>query len=230
MQLSKIFVRRKSLLLFAIGGLAGLLILLLVAAVLILSLNANAYKPRLEASASQALGMEVKVAGPLGIGFFPGLLLTLHDVHVRNHGVEIVSVPEARLGIEILPLLLKQVRIESLVLNHPTISIERESDGQFNFATSAQSGGGLPAMNLSNVSLADGVLRYADERSGEVFKVRNCSFLVNNLQFTQNKTSDLMKDLSFTANLACGEIRQNGFTGSDLKVSANRKTIASRRS
>jgi len=178
MQLSKIFIRRKSLWLFAIGGLAGLLILFLVAAALIFTTNANAYKPWLEASASQALGMEVKIKGPLGIRFFPGLLLTLQDVYVRNHGVEIVSVPEARLGIEILPLLLKQVRIESLVLYHPTISIERESDGQFNFATSAQSRSGLPTMNLSNVSITDGILRYTDNKSREAFEAGNCGLRV----------------------------------------------------
>ena len=223
MQLSQLFVRRKSLLLFTIGGLAGLLILLLIAAVLILSLNANAYKPRLEASASQALGMDVKIAGPLGISFFPGLLLTLHDVQVRNHGVEIVSVPEARLGIEILPLLLKQVRIESLILNHPTISIERETDGQFNFVTSPMPGSDTQATTLSNVSITDGFLRYSDKKSGEIFEAGNCSLLVHDMQLTAGKTSDLMRDLSLTANLACGEIRQSDFTVSDLKVTVKGK-------
>jgi len=46
--------------------------------------DANAYKPHLEATASAALGMEVRIDGRPGIGFFPGLLLTLRDVHILN--------------------------------------------------------------------------------------------------------------------------------------------------
>jgi uncharacterized protein involved in outer membrane biogenesis len=221
MQRFQILVRRKSIWLIAIGGLIGLLILLLVAADIIFTLNANAYKPRLEASVSRALGMKFKVIGPLGIRFFPGLLLTLHDVHIDSNGVEIVSVPEAKLGIEILPLLFKQVRIESIALNHPVISIERKTDGQFNFASSARSGGGSAAMNISNISISDGILHYSNKISGKAFEAGNCNLSAHDLQFSQSKTWDLMKDVAFTANLNCGEIRNNDLTMTDLKISAN---------
>jgi len=223
MKLSQIFVRRKSLLLLAVSGLVGLLVLALVAATLLLFVNANAYKPQLEATVSRALGMEVKVEGSLRISFFPGLILTLQGVHVRNHGVEIASAAEARLGIDIFPLLQKKVRVDSIVLKNPTISIEREGDGQFNFVTAATVGEGLPTLNLSSVSLTDGILHYADKQSGKVFEAGNCGLQLHHLQLSQGKSPDLMKDLAFTGDLTCGEIRINDFTVSDLKVSANGK-------
>ncbi|MHB8404411.1 MAG: AsmA family protein [Gammaproteobacteria bacterium] len=223
MELSKIFMRRKSLLLLAVSGLVGLLAIILVAAVLLVFVNANAYKPQLEASISQTLGMEVKIKGPLGISFFPGLLLTLQDVHIANHGMQVASVAEVKLGIEVFPLLQKKVRIDSIALQHPAITIEREPDGGFNFVSAATTRVNLPILNLSNVSLADGSLHYVDKQSGGEFEAESCNLQVRHLQFSQGKSVDLMKRLAFTADLACGELRENDFTASDLKVSASGK-------
>src|SRR3989338_8651541 len=97
------------IILFAVGGLVVLLVLVAVA--LFLFVDTNAYKPRLEAAASEALGMEVRGGGRLGIGFFPGLHVTLEDAHIRNRGADLVSAKQAPLGIDLLPLLQKEVRI-----------------------------------------------------------------------------------------------------------------------
>lgn len=64
---------------FAIGGLIGLLVFAAIA--LFLFLDVNVLKPRFEAAVSEVLGMEVKVRGSLGAGFFPDLHVTLKDVH-----------------------------------------------------------------------------------------------------------------------------------------------------
>ena len=69
------------IILFTVGGFVGLVVL--VAGALLFFVDANAYKPRLEAAASEALGMEVRVGGRLGIGFLPGLFIKLEDVHIR---------------------------------------------------------------------------------------------------------------------------------------------------
>jgi uncharacterized protein involved in outer membrane biogenesis len=63
------------IILFAIAGLIGLLILITV--VLLFLVDASVYKPRLEKSASEALGMDVRVGGRPGITFFP-------DLHIRG--------------------------------------------------------------------------------------------------------------------------------------------------
>jgi len=207
--------------LFAAGGFVGLLVI--VAAALPLFVDANAYKPWLETTSSGALGMEVRVGGRVGIGFFPGLLVTLEDVHVRNRGAEVASAKEARLGIDLLPLLQKEVRIGKIALKHPRISIERDPDGKFNFEKPEAGGGTLLALALEKVSLSDGSLLYADQQSGEGFEAGDCSLDVRRLRVSGGRSSDLMKNLSFTAELACGEIRKNGFTVSDLKVSADGK-------
>lgn len=200
---------------FAIGGLAALLVLVAVA--LLLFVDVNAYKSRLEAAASGALGMEVRVGGRLGIGFFPGLLVTLEDVHIRNRGVDIASAKEARLGIDLLPLLHQEVRIGKIALRQPRISIERDRDGKFNFENPEVAGRTLPAMDLAKVSLSHGTLLYADKQSGEGFEAGDCRLDAHRLRLSGGKSSDFMKNLSFTAELTCGEIRAKDFAVSDLK-------------
>jgi uncharacterized protein involved in outer membrane biogenesis len=205
------------IILFAVGGFAGLLVLVMAA--LLIFVDANAYKPRLEAAASGALGMEVRVGGRLGIGFFPGLRITLEDVHIRNRGTDVASAKAARLGIDLLPLLRKQVRIGKIALKQPQISIERDRDGTFNFERPEAAGGTLPARYLARVSISGGTLLYADKQSGEGFEAGDCSLDVRHLRLSGGESPGLMKNLSVTAELACGEIRTKDFIVSDLKLS-----------
>src|SRR4029077_2418376 len=48
----------------------------------------------------------------------------------------------------------------------------------------------------------------------------DCRLDAHRLRFAGGKRSDIMKGLSFTAELTCGQVRSDGFTASDLKFSA----------
>lgn len=209
------------IILIASSGLVGLLVLVAVA--LLLFVDADAYKPRLEAAASGALGMEVSVGGRMGISLFPGLLLTLNDVHIRNRGADLVSAKKIRLGIDLLPLLHNEIRIGMIALIHPSISIERGPDGKFSFEKPGATRVTLPALALANISLSDATLLYADKQSGGGFKAGDCKLDVHRLLISGGKSTDLMKNLSFTAELACGEIRTKDYTVSDFKFSVDGK-------
>lgn len=138
----------------AIGALIGLLVIVAIA--LLLFLDANAFKPRFEAAVSEIFGMEAKVGGRLGVGFFPNVRVILEDVHIRNRGTKVATAREARIGIDFLSLLHKRVQIEAIALEHPRIFIERDHDGTFNFEQSAAARGMLPDLNLAKISLSGG--------------------------------------------------------------------------
>ena len=209
------------IILFVVGGLVGLLILVAVA--LLVFVDINVYKPRLEVAASRALGMEVRVGGRLGIGFFPGLHVTLEDAHIRNRGVDLASAKQASLGIDLLPLLSREIRIGKVGLKLPTISIERDRDGIFNFEKPEQANVTLPALDLTRVSFEDGILRYADHLSEAGFEAAGCNLNARRLRLVEGKSSDLLKRLSFMAALVCREIRAKDFAVSDLKLSLTGK-------
>ena len=150
--------------LFTVGGFMGLLVL--IAAALFLFVDADAYRYRLEKTASEVLGMEVRVDGQLGVSILPGLIVALEDVHISNQGADIATVKEARLEIDFFPLLKKEVRIEKIALKNPRISIERDRDGNFNFEKPVELGGTLPILDLAKISLSGGTLLYVDKQSG----------------------------------------------------------------
>ncbi|MBF8260042.1 MAG: hypothetical protein HW377_2416, partial [Actinobacteria bacterium] len=184
--------------LFAAGGIFALLILAAVA--LVLFVDVNAHKPRLEAAASDALGMEVRIGGRLGIGLFPGFHVTIEDVRIRNRGMDIVSVANAAIGIELLPLLHKEVRIVKIGMKRPRISIERDRDGKFNFETPEKEAGRktpreaegtLPELEVGKVSLSGGTLLYTDKKSGEVIEAGDFNLDVSPLRLSGGKPPDL---------------------------------------
>lgn len=204
--------------LFAIGGLIGLVVLVAVAVRLFVDINA--YKPRLEAAASKVLGMEFHVGGRMGIDVLPDLHVTLVDVHIRNRGADVAAANKARIGIDLLPLLTGKVRIGTIALKRPTLSIERDRDGKFNFEKPEAAAGALPALDLAKVSMSDGTLRYTDQLSGDEFEAVACNLDARRLRFAGGAGLDLMKKFSFTAEFACGTVRRNTFPVADLNLSA----------
>jgi AsmA protein len=206
---------------FAIVGLIGLLILISVA--LFFFVDTSVYKPRLERVASEALGMEVHVGGRLGIAFFSGLHVRLDDVHIRNRETEIASAKEANLEIALLPLLHKEVRIWRIELQRPRISIKRNRDGVFNFEKRKEAKGTFFTLGLDNLSFTDGTFLYEDEQSGEGFEAGNFNLDVRSLRIAGGNSAELLKNLSFTAEFACREIRTKSLMFSDVKFTCKGK-------
>lgn len=211
---------RRFLVLAAIGSVA---LLVLVTAALLLLVDANVFKGRLEAAASEAVGMEFNVGGRLRLGFFPGAHVTLEDVHIRNRGLEVASAKEATLAIDLLPLLSKEVRVEKIALKYARIVIGSDRQGLFNFERPQQDPRPLPVLDWPNVSLTDATVVYADQRSGHGFEAGDCHITVNRLRLSGGERSKLMKELSFTAELTCAALRGDGFEVSELKFSVDAK-------
>ncbi|MBE0602704.1 MAG: AsmA family protein, partial [Deltaproteobacteria bacterium] len=209
---------KRKIALFAAGGFFALLILAVVA--LVLFVDVNAQKPGLEADASAALGMEVRIGGRLGIGLFPGFHLTMGDVRIRNRGADVASAKEAILGIELLPFLRKEIRIVKIGLKRPRFSIEQDRDGKFNIEERKETKGKVARFSLDvrNISISDGVLFYADKKTGEVLETGDFSLDVSRLRLTGHETPDFLKNLSLTAEFACKEFHKGSLVVSDLKL------------
>lgn len=212
--------------LFIISGFVGLL--LVVAVVLHFLVNVNTYKPQLEAIASQALGVEVRVGGPLGIDLLPSLHLSMDKVQIRSRGAEIASAKSVSLNIRFLPLLNRQVRVEKVALKSPTIFLETDSEGKLNIGMPESTAEALPLPELETVSFTDGTLRYLDKKSGAGFQAGQCNLDMRRLRYEAGEIESegqagLLQPLSFTGQLACAEVRGKDIVASDLKVSITGK-------
>lgn len=212
--------KSSKLILFALGGLAGFVVLAAAIATLFLGRNA---KPRVEAATSKALAMEVNFRGPMSIGVFPRLHVALADVHIRNRGAEVASAGEVDVGIALLPLLRKEIRIKRIALKRLRVALERDRDGKLNIHRSSQAKGTFTALRITRVSVSDAVVSYVNRESGKDLEARDCNLEVRRLRLSHEESSNLVKNLSFTAKLACGEIRTRDVTVSDVEASVDGK-------
>ena len=161
------------ILLIVLGGLAAALVLL--ASAVLLLVDVDSYKPRLEAAASSALGMSVSVEGRLHIGLFPGLRIALANVRVRNRGTELAFAEEVKVAIPLVSLLRQELHYDSIELNRARISIERDRDGNYNYESSPGPKESFRMLELQKATFTDLVSERSNARWMAYFSGRSAT-------------------------------------------------------
>jgi uncharacterized protein involved in outer membrane biogenesis len=193
-------------------GFALLVVLVLLgASTLYLTVGA---KPRLQAAASDALGMEVKIGGAVHVGLLPLAHLSLGDVHFGIGGAEFASVGHVDVGVEILPALQHRIRINRIGLRHLRILLERDRDGRLNLDRPAASGGTLPELTVDKVSVSNATVLYTDRTSNSTLEARDCRIDLSHLRLQPGRREEWLRKLSFAADLSCAELQTKNFTAS----------------
>jgi len=157
--------------------LAALLLLLLLVPALI---DWSRYKGEVVGHLERALGRSVDIAGPLSLRLLPTPSLTAERVAVANlPGAEpqdMATVDRLGLRLALLPLLGGRVVVDSLVLDHPQIHLQRLADGRANWqfhsaeapapgapaeagpAPHPADGGGGNAVRIESLEVRDGLV------------------------------------------------------------------------
>ncbi len=190
--------------------------LFLAVVVFALTFNINFYRPRIEAAASGATGLEVRINGKMGLSFFP-FGVSAKDIHVANKGGEIISLENLKLGAELMPLLKKQLKVTSCELVKPAVTIVKDADGKYNFeSTEKKSTKGQPgaAFSLNDLKLSKGVLVYLDKKTGEKTEFKDFNLAIKDLSIAGN----VIKNASFTGSFDCKEVLQKDFRIENLKA------------
>ncbi|MEX2327243.1 MAG: AsmA family protein, partial [Pseudomonadales bacterium] len=189
--------------LISVAGVAGFL--LLSAIVLVVFFDLNAYRRQVQAAASTALGMELSIDGRLGLGFSPGPYLTLSHVQIRNQGEGVASATAANVGIDLMPLVLREIRINRISLKEPVFTIDRDEDGNFNFTNPERPERAFAGLEISEISFTQGIFRYFDQRSELLLEATDCQLDAQHLKLASGNGGHFLKQVSFAAKLDCGE-------------------------
>jgi uncharacterized protein involved in outer membrane biogenesis len=192
---------------------------LLVALIMLLSWRGHA-KPQLQAAASDALGMQVRIDGPLVLKFFPSVAVTVEQVHIGGHGAELISAGEATLAIQLVSLLRRQVRIPSIELRHVTLTVERDREGRFNFEGTTPGSSAMPAIESTDVTLSDLTFIYNNRQQGGGVQAGPCNVQASDLRLGATSGAELMKHLSFSAQVSCQQIKTRVLPMSEVNLSA----------
>jgi len=122
-------------LLLGLAVLGGLLLVVLTA--LVVWFDPEDHRERIAGRASEALGREVVLNGPMSLSWFPWLALEISEVTVGNppgfgDAPELVRIGRARASLRLAALLRGQVEIGAIGLSDAQLSLVRSRDGQSN--------------------------------------------------------------------------------------------------
>lgn len=196
-----------------VGLCGGAIALVLAVVVFSLTFDINSYKPRIEAVASGATGLDVRINGKMGISLFPPGV-SAKDIRVSNKGGDILSLEKLNIGVELMPLLEKRLNVTELELVKPVITIVKNTGGKYNFeGTGVKSSKGTSgsAFSFNKLKMSQGVLIYFDKKSGEGAELKDF-----NLAF---KDLSVAGKVSFTGSFDCREALQKDFRIENLKAS-----------
>src|SRR4030042_328993 len=197
----------------------GVITLAIFAVILPLLLNMKAFKPRIEAAASTALGMDVRIRGRMGIAFSPSFGLSLKDVNVRKRGFDVVTIEKMRIGLKLIPLARFEIKIIQVGLVKPVFSLVRFRNGMFNLE---KPGSTLweRLLVVREISISQGSLVYTDETSGEKIEVGDLDLSIRNLFSSGTDSSEPFKNISFTGDAGCKILKIYNLTLMNLAIRA----------
>jgi len=120
-------------------GLIVLLVLLVVAAVVVLPMvvDPNDYKPQIVKAAKDKLGRDLVIDQDLSLSVFPWLGIETGGVRLGNaagfSGQSFAEVDQLGLKVKLMPLLSRQVEVDTLVLTGLRLNLEKDANGKTNW-------------------------------------------------------------------------------------------------
>ncbi len=145
-----------------VGIVVAVLIVILIA--LPFFINVNSFRPKLEATASEALGRQVKV-GNLSLSILSGSVSADNISIAEDPGfgtTPFVIAKSLKVGVELMPLLTsKELRVTDITLEQPQITLLKTADGKWNFSSLGGKAGEKSSAPSSSGSSAPGNLSVA---------------------------------------------------------------------
>ena len=134
-------------------------------------------RTEIERAVETATGRDVVINGDVGVIYWPVLGVRAGDVTIANveggRAPAFIAAEEIDVGVELRPLLDREVRVQRLVLQRPQIALEVGAEGRPNWVLTRRAREGAPPgeqpvnvsrMSLRGVRINDGEVSYFDAR------------------------------------------------------------------
>ncbi len=210
-------------------GLIVIVALLLVLAVLLLPVffDPNDHKPEIQQAVQNQIGREVSLNGPIGWSVFPWIAIELTDVTVANEqgfsGNSLADIGTLSARVKLLPLLKKDIQVDTVELKQPNIHLKVAKSGRTNWQSildhlaggedkSESDGSSNININIEGIMVSDGALNYRDAAAGTTLQLSNLNF--SSSAITASKPADM----SLTAQLEMVESKLTADLSTDFVV------------
>ncbi len=199
---------------------------LAVAAVLLATLDPNDYKDRMAQAFEDTTGRNVEIAGDITTTLFPVLGFEVSGVSIGNPaGYEddtFLTVSKAQAGVELMPLLRREINISKIILTKPSINVIRQRDGSTNLAfdikQDAQQAGAAPEedrraaasdISIGKIEINDARVTYNDMATGRTVIIDPLNMTLPG--FDPGEETEIALDMIMKTSAPPLTVEMNGF-------------------
>ena len=210
----------------AVGAAVGLLVL--ATGVLLANGAAGRLRRPLEVAATDALGMEVRIAGPVGIGLLPDPHLTAGDCRVLgDSGTTIVSVRRVLIGIDVFAYFRGHRQLGRIELAGPHLFLVRDRGRRLNAERLRKALASVGMLDGAHVRITDGRLDYTDLAREATYEASGIGFEAHELRIPQAPAGDVRRALVLRGALDCREFHTGtiAITAVHLVLAAKNGTL-----
>lgn len=216
-------------------SLAALLLIIFLAIVaFVLLVDANRFKPRIEAIAKDN-GIALHINGDLGWDLWPSIGVAVNEVSVaalETADKPVAELKKASLRLALMPLFSGEFQVDHIALEGAAISLQVDAAGKNNWdaltrsgsankpSTGAEPEGSDLKLDIERLSLSNSQVNYSDAQTGQLISLHDINLTMSDVN-TQLRPFGL--DLSFVLEQAqadANKMQMNAKLKSKLSVDA----------
>lgn len=156
----------------------------------------NDYKDEIATQVEKATGRQLSIQGDIGLSVFPWVALELGQLSLSNasgfQADSFAQVNSAQIRIKLLPLLKKELEMDTIVLDGLVLNLETDKDGNTNWQDLTKADAeteadikeaapesakdappALAAISIAGVQLSNANILWSNARTGENYQLRN---------------------------------------------------------
>lgn len=194
----------KKLLKFSLFGLGGIIaILLLAAAIISATFNPNDYKPLIIKLVKEKKERTLNIEGDIKLAFWPKIGANLGKVSISEHksDKEFASVQSAQVALALLPLLKKELVVDTIYIDGANANIIKYQDGTTNFddlLSKDEEESQEIKFDVDGIKVTNSAITYTDE--GTQAKYALSKFNLNSGHIALAQPIDLETDFTIVTN------------------------------
>ncbi|MCG8616807.1 MAG: AsmA family protein [Desulfobacterales bacterium] len=204
------------------GGIAlGVVVVLIVGAVVLVPMfvDVQKYKPEIEALVTKQTGRTFSMGDEIKLSVFPWVGVQLSDLALGNadgfDGDQMISVKRFEVRLKVMPLLSRQIQVDTFLMDSPQIRLVKNKAGRGNWEGIGPTGtatapapekgtqttpseGGMPISSLmvGTFSITGGQLSFNDMTAGSVTEIADLNLNLKDISLDKPVTVDFSATLN----------------------------------
>ncbi|NOT14632.1 MAG: AsmA family protein [Methylotenera sp.] len=186
---------------YGIGGLIALI--LLVVAIFAATFNPNDYKPLIIKLVKEKKERTLNIEGDIKLAFWPKLGANLGKVSISEHHSEkeFASIESAQVALAVLPLLKKQLVVDTVYIDGAKANVIKYKDGTNNFddlLSKDEEESQDIKFDIDGIKVSNSAVSYTDEGTGAKYALSKFNLTSGHIALAE--PVDLATDFSVTSN------------------------------